>query len=391
MNLRLNLFLLVISGAVIASCSSEKKQETDQNEELSFEDKLDKRLEYMMAYPVDSTAFPRSMDNGKMKKVSSGDWTSGFFPGSLLFAYQLTGDHQYLEKAEQWIPFIEKEQFNTTTHDMGFKVYCSFGNLYKTEPNEHIKEVIIQSAKTLAGRFNPEIGCIRSWDFGRDMWQFPVIIDNMMNLELLFEATKLTGDSSFHIIALTHAETTLKNHFRADNSSFHVVDYNPETGQGIKKMTHQGLADSSSWARGQAWGLYGFTMAYRYTHKPEFLDQANKIASYIINNPQIPLDNVPYWDYNDPSIPNAPRDASAAAITASALLELCTFSNNEKQKAYAQSIIETLSSDEYLINVEDEIPFILAHSTGNKPANGEIDVPINYADYYYLESLIRSK
>jgi uncharacterized protein YyaL (SSP411 family) len=273
---------------------------------------------------------------------------------------------------------------------MGFKIYCSVGNGYKLTKDPHYKEVILEAAKTLSTRFNPTVGCIKSWDNRKD-WKFPVIIDNMMNLELLFEASKLSGDPSFYKIAVSHANTTLKNHFRDDNSSFHVIDYDPETGAVLHKQTHQGIADGSAWARGQAWGLYGYTMCYRETKNKAYLKQAEKIAKFIFSSPTMPKDLIPYWDYNDPAIPNVSRDASAAAVTASALFELSRYSaNGKKYKALANTIVKNLTN-KYQAEPGGSKGFILLHSTGNKPANGEIDAPISYADYYYLEALLRQK
>jgi uncharacterized protein YyaL (SSP411 family) len=213
----------------------------------------------------------------------------------------------------------------------------------------------------------------------------------MMNLELLFEATRLSGDSSFYKVAVTHANTTLKNHFRPDNSSYHVIDYDPETGKVLHKQTLQGFADSSAWARGQAWGLYGYTMCYRETHNKVYLQQAEKIAKYIFSNPQMPADLVPYWDYDAAKLPGQPRDASAAAIAASALYELSSYSANGKvYKKTADKILNSLSNY-YQPRQGDARGFLLLHSTGHKPANSEIDVPIIYADYYYLEALLRQR
>ena len=274
---------------------------------------------------------------------------------------------------------------------MGFKIYCSFGNGYRLTKDPHYKEVIIQSAKTLSTRFNAKAGVIRSWDHNKDKWDYPVIIDNMMNLELLFEATKLTGDSAFYKIAVSHANKTMENHFRADYSSWHVVDYDTATGKVIKKTTHQGYSNESAWARGQAWGLYGYVMCYRETGNKIYLQQAQHIASFILNNPNMPKDLVPYWDFDAPNIPNEPRDASAAAITASALYELSTYvSNNKTYKQSANKIIRSLTNN-YRSPIGENKGFILLHSTGSKPSNSEVDVPISYADYYYLEALLRKK
>ncbi|MBS7564827.1 glycoside hydrolase family 88 protein [Mucilaginibacter sp. Bleaf8] len=332
---------------------------------------------------------PRSIkEDGSLALISSRDWCSGFFPGELWYLYERTHNSQWLSEARKYTALIEQEQFDKGTHDLGFKIYCSVGNAYRLTHDPHYKDVIITAAKTLSQRFNPQVGCIKSWD-NRKEWQFPVIIDNMMNLELLFAATRLSGDSSFYKIAVTHANTTLKNHFRADNSSYHVIDYDPQSGQVLHKQTHQGYADESAWARGQAWGLYGYTMCYRETKNPVYLQQAERIATFILNNPTLPADKVPYWDFNAPNIPNAPRDASAAAIMASAFYELSHYSKSGKlYKATANKIMSSLSTA-YQVKPGGSKGFILLHSTGHLPAKSEIDVPIIYADYYYLEALLR--
>ncbi len=332
---------------------------------------------------------PRTIENNELKLVASTDWTSGFFAGQLWLLYELTGKDSWREKAQEFTAPLEKEKLNGVTHDMGFKIYNSFGNSYRLAKSDHAKEVILQSAKTLATRFNPKVGAIRSWDHHENLWKFPVIIDNMLNLELLFEATRLSGDSTYHKIAVSHANATIKNHYRDDNSSWHVVDYNPLTGEVVKKQTHQGFSDGSAWARGQAWGLYGFTMCYRETKDIRYLQQAEKIAAFIFSRPSMPADLVPYWDYDAAGIPNEPRDASAAVITASALYELSTYSSNKRlHLERADKILKNIESG-YKSAQGANKGFILDHSTGNKPANSEIDVPINYADYYYLEALIR--
>jgi hypothetical protein len=334
---------------------------------------------------------PRTLDKGMLKMVASRDWTSGFFPGVLWFLYEYTGKDEWKSKAQIFTAAIEKEKLNGVTHDMGFKIYCSFGSGLRLTNDPAYREVIIQSAKTLSKRFNPIIGCIRSWDHSREKWYFPVIIDNMMNLELLFAATQLTGDSSFYKIAVTHANTTMKNHYRADNSSYHVVDYDSVTGKVLKKTTHQGYANESAWSRGQAWGLYGYTMCYRFTRNPIYLQQAEKIATYMLDHPNMPADGVPYWDYNAPNIPNEERDASAAAVLASGLLELSTYS--KRGKLYKEKGIRIIGSltKTYRSPVGENKGFILLHSTGSKPSGSEVDTPLSYADYYYLEALLRDK
>jgi unsaturated chondroitin disaccharide hydrolase len=334
---------------------------------------------------------PRTVENGQLKMVISRDWTSGFFPAELWYFYEYTKDNKWLNLAKKYTEDIKKEQFNKSTHDLGFMVYCPFGNGYRVTKDTAYRSVIIQAAKSLSTRFNPTAGVIRSWDHSGTKWDYPVIIDNMMNLELLFEASKMTGDSSFYKIAVTHANNTIKNHYRPDFSSFHVVDYDVKTGAVLKKTTAQGYADGSSWARGQAWGLYGFTLCFRYTRNPAYLAQADAIAKYILNNKSTPADGVPYWDYHDPQIPNVSKDASAAAITVAALYELAKYSKNAKTYTAAANKILYALSTAYTSKIGNNYGFILEHSTGHRPANSEIDVPINYADYYYIEALMRHK
>ncbi len=334
---------------------------------------------------------PRTLINGELKLVASKDWTSGFFPGELWYLYELTKNNKWKNEAIKFTSLIEKEKLNGVTHDMGFKVYCSFGTGYRITKDKQYKEVIIQGAKTLATRFNAKVGAIRSWDHHEDQWKFPVIIDNMMNLELLFEATKLSGDSTFYKIAVAHANTTMKNHFRKDYSTYHVVSYDPETGSVEKKNTHQGYSDASSWARGQGWALYGYTLCYRETKDVKYLQQAEKVATFLFNNPHMPKDLVPYWDFDAPLIPNEPRDVSAATIIASALLELSTYSNNKNEYLLKANTIIKNVFKLYKSDLGTNHGFILSHSTGSKPVNSEVDVPISYADYYYLEALSRKK
>jgi unsaturated chondroitin disaccharide hydrolase len=333
---------------------------------------------------------PRSVSaNGQLVVVPSRDWTSGFFPGYLWLLYQATGQAKWKAAAQEYTARIEPEKTNATSHDVGFKVYDCFGPGYRLTQDAHYREVIIEAARTLSKRFSPQVGAIRSWDHHRAQWGYPVIIDNMLNLELLFAATRLSGDSSFYKIAVTHANTTLRNHFRPDYSSYHVVDYDSATGRVVKKNTHQGYADASAWARGQGWALYGYTMCYRETHNPAYLAQAEHVADFILHHPNLPKDLIPYWDFNDPSIPNAPRDASAGAVIASGLLELSTFSTKgATYRRQASQMLDNLASS-YVAKPGGSDGFLLLHSTGHKPANSEIDGPLIYADYYFMEGLLR--
>lgn len=386
MNKNIIKFSVVLISLFFAACnfsSTEKKDTADTN-------LIKSRYTHLLNYPVDSTAYPRSLKaNGTIKKVVSDDWTSGFFPGNLWYIFELTNDEKYKEKALEWTSFSEKEKDNAHSHDVGFKVNCSVGNAYRLTKTEAYKKVIIEAANTLKNRFNTTVGATRSWDFNKEEWEYPVIIDNMMNLELLFEATVISKDSSYYKVADKHAQTTLTNHFRDDNSTYHVVVYDTITGKPIKKITHQGYNDSSSWTRGQAWAVYGFTMAYRYTKNKAYLDQAEATALFFINHKNLPKDGIPYWDFNDPDIPNTARDVSAATIMASALLEFGTYKENDRLLTYAEKVLKTLNSKEYILSKDVSAPFIFKHSTGNKPANSEIDEPIVYADYYYLEALLR--
>ncbi|WP_378181290.1 glycoside hydrolase family 88 protein [Aquimarina sp. SS2-1] len=382
---------LIIALVIFTECkntSSSNKKDSIIQEDIAVN--YSDRFTYLLEYPLDSLAFPRSADeDGVIKKVPSKDWTSGFFPGSLWLIAKITGDTVYSNRAKEWTVYIEKEKHNDRTHDMGFKVFCSFGNGYKTTNDESYKNIIVESAQTLSTRYNETVGAIRSWDFNKDEWQFPVIIDNMMNLELLFEASDYTGDSTYFKIANQHARTTLKNHFRENNSSYHVVDYDTITGGVRSKVTHQGFSNESSWARGQAWGLYGYTMAFRYTKNKEFLEQAKIIADFIIKHKNLPEDGIPYWDFSAPNIPSEPRDASAAAIIASGLIELYEYTKDTRYLDFSDRIINSLSSEKYVIQNKSNIPFILNYSTGNWPKNDEINGPISYADYYFLEAILR--
>ncbi len=336
---------------------------------------------------AESKKNPRTFENGVVELVNYKDWTSGFFPGTLWYLFELTGNKKLEIAADRATALLEHAQFRTNTHDLGFILNCSYGNGYRITKNEHYRKVMEQGALSLMKRYNSRIGLIRSWDFGS--WQFPVIIDNMMNLEFLLEVGKLTGNQIMIDAAISHADKTLVNHFRPDVSCVHVVDYDTITGQVIKKETHQGYNDESSWARGQAWGLYGFTMMYRFTQNQKYLKQAEKIAKFIVNHPRLPEDKVPYWDFDAPNIPYEPRDASAAAVIAAALLELSTYVSDTNYFNQAEIILKNLSSDNYLAKPGTNGFFILKHSTGNWPKKSEIDAPLSYADYYYLEALKR--
>ncbi len=333
--------------------------------------------------------YPRTLDEkGNLVTSDLKWWCSGFFPGCLWLMYEYTGDDSWKDLATEYTLPLEPLRYRTDDHDIGFQLMSSFGNGLRLTGDKSFEGVITDGAASLASRFNPTVGCVQSWNNRK--WKFPVIIDNMMNLELLFAGSILSGDPRFKDIAVSHAETTMKNHFRSDFTTFHLVDYDPEDGHVIGRQTVQGLADDSAWSRGQSWALYGYTMAYRYTKDKKFLNQAKSIASCLI--PRLPKDGIPYWDYDSPEIPNDLRDASAGAIMASALVELSGYVDAELATRYlriARQIINTLSSDEYLASEGTERGFLLKHSVGNKPGDSEVDVPLTYADYYLLEAILR--
>lgn len=317
-------------------------------------------------------------------------WTSGFFPGTLWYMHELDGDSKWKAYARIWNQQLEPLRTFSGHHDVGFMVGCSFGNGFRLTGDPEYRQIIIDASDALCTRFNKKVGLIESWN-SKDPEKYLVIIDNMMNLEMLMMAYKLTGDKKYRDVAISHADTTLKNHFRPDGSSFHVVDYNPGTGKVNLKRTHQGYSDDSAWARGQAWGLYGYTMMYRETGDRKYLKQAEKIAGFMLNHKNLPEDHVFYWDFDAPDIPAAPRDASAAAITASALIELSGYST-ACGKTYinaARNILESLSKPPYLAPIGENQNFILTSSVGALPLNSQITVPLDYADYYFIEALIR--
>ena len=381
---------ILLCTLLFNSCRNEKSMINVIDESLSFSVKQYTLMADVMKDKPD--LLPRTIDtSGALVVSNSGWWTSGFFPGSLWYLYEYSKDEKIKEAAIRMTSIVEKEKNNTGTHDLGFMLYCSFGNGFRLSGNQSYKDVLLTGARSLSTRFRPNIGCIQSWG-SRKGWQCPVIIDNMMNLELLMWAFNQTGDSSFYHIAVSHADTTMRNHFRPDYSTWHVVSYDTITGRVEAKQTSQGAADGSSWSRGQSWGLYGYTVMYRETGLQRYLDQAQHIADYLINHPNMPEDKIPYWDYNAPGIPDAKRDASAGAIMASALIELSGFVAPEKKDQYlaiAEKQIRSLASPEYMAKKGENADFILMHSVGSLPGKSEVDVPLSYADYYFIEALLR--
>ena len=354
----------------------------------------------------DTLRIPSTFRNGEIDFVPTDDWVSGFFAGTLWYMYELTGEEYYAEQAQKHTEILHDIQFLKWHHDVGFMVYDSYGNGLRLKNIEGYDTVLVNTAKSLATRFRPNAGIIQSWNVDRGWqsergWKCPVIIDNMMNLELFFKVSEMTGDPVYKEIAMSHADKTLANHYRDDFSTYHVVDYDDETGEIRRKCTAQGIADESRWARGQAWSIYGFTVAYRFTGEERYLQRAKDVANYLlVEEDNMPEDLVPYWDYDVKEFGKEMgedylakygeiRDVSSAAIVASALYELHWMTKDDFYKQKADKMIESLSTPAYRAKVGENGGFILMHSVGSIPHGGNIDVPLNYADYYFLEALIR--
>jgi unsaturated chondroitin disaccharide hydrolase len=388
------LTLALAATAILPSACVAQKQNFKPKADIvklidqNFKDGASQYKILMKHVPVDS--MPETYNhNGTWKTQAAKGWTTGFYVGSLMWMYQYTKDKELYEEGVRRLKVMEPIK-TLNSHDIGFMMYDSYGVANRIKSEKEYKDILITSAQTLAKRFNPKVGCTMSW--ASQPGHFRVIIDNMMNLELLMWATKATGDSSYAKVAITHANTTMKNHFRPDYSSYHLVDYNPETGEIIKKQTVQGAADESAWARGQGWGLYGFTMMYRETKDKRYLEHAKGIANFILSHPNLPADKIPYWDFNAPGIPNTYRDVSAGALYASALLELSSYVDAANAKRYvdaAETILRALSTDKYKAAPGQNGGYMLMHSVGHLPKGALIDVPLTYADYYFIEAMLR--
>lgn len=391
----MNKIYAILISVFFASCFSAQRAEVDVNKALEY---CKIQAEKTASLMNNDTHQPRSIAAGKKewRLVNRRDWTAGFWPGIEWYLYEYTKNTVWKQRAEasqrMLLPLVDSAAID---HDLGFVMYCTFGNGLRLTGNADFKRILLRAADTLARLFNPKVGTILSWPRPVPGVDWPLrhntIMDNMINLELLFWASKNGGSKRLYDIAVSHAETTMKNHFRPDYTSYHVVVYDTATGKRLKGITHQGYSDSSMWARGQAWAIYGFTMVYRETGDEKFLHLAQKVSDVYLN--RLPNDLIPYWDFDDPSIPNAARDASAACVVSSALLELSTFVKDKaKAKSYrqkAEAMLKELSSSRYQSG--DANNAFLLHSTGHKPNGGEIDASIIYADYYYMEAMLRAK
>lgn len=387
----ISLMALIVA---MTGCQTEKKQAIPYEHIIEV---AEQHIDYQIALvekDQSQVLNPRTVADGKIQYIPIDDWCSGFFPGVVWEMYRLTGDEKYIPYATRYTLALDSIKHLKWHHDVGFMIDCSYGQAYTVTGKQEYADVMVEAARSLATRFRPAAGVFQSWDEDRGWqgqrgWMCPTIIDNMMNLEMMFKATQLSGDSTFWKMAVSHADTTMKYHFRPDYSCYHVVDYDKEKGGVRGCCTAQGYADASTWARGEAWALYGYAICYYYTGDTRYLDQCRHIYDFIFTHPRLPEDLIPYWDYDDPTIPNAPRDASAAAVTASALYMLSAWIPEYRETA--DRIILSLSSPAYLALVGTNGNFLLMHSVGALPFGTEIDAPLNYADYYYLEALLRAQ
>lgn len=402
------LFTCILGIGVLASCGTQKQTTNKLTLEKQFvQDELTdaaKQIKYL-ASSVKESDIPTTFSNGKHVNWGTSWWCSGFYPGTVLYLYEYTKDPELLSEAKRKLKYLEKEKNNTTTHDLGFMLYCSFGNALRiTGDSTAYKSILIKGAESLSTRYKDVTKTIRSWDGGKNWdgqpWTYPVIIDNMMNLEFLTQASKISGNKKFYDIAVTHANTTIKNHFRKDYSSYHVVDYNDKTGGIVGKKTAQGAFDESAWSRGQSWALYGYLTMYRDTNDKKYLELARNIAQFYINHPNLPADLIPYWDMDQNKLTQDNkyysqrdlRDVSTASIMASAFLELSLYVDKKESQFYvakAEKMLQSLASKPYKADYKEAGGYILKHSVGSIPHKTEVDVPLTYADYYYVEALIR--
>lgn len=413
--MKVNKISLMVTLLFTCALGNTRAQETEKafiKENMEF---AARQCKLMLKTPAQGKegkgVMPHSMrKDGTASKGSVYLWTAGFFPGTLWYLSDYNGDKALQDSALVYTRKMEPVKTFTDNHDIGFMMYCSYGNANRFAPQKSYNDILIESARSLCTRYSPVTGTIKSWNSWRSwndgtVFKYPVIIDNMMNLELLFAASRMSGDDSFKKVAVSHAEKTMKNQMRKDGSFYHITMYNPETGKFIKGETSQGYSDNSAWSRGQGWAIYGFTVVYRETKDPRFLATAQKAADYYINHPNLPSDKVAWWDFNafqEGFVPgprsNAGkittnyRDASAAALVASALFELSGYTKGKKAQIYfetAKQIVHSLGGPNYRAKEGENANFILMHSTGAIPQNSEIDVPLTYADYYFVEALHR--
>lgn len=386
MNLKISSLVITSSALIVATAPAE---DALQSQIPKVFERAGVQYEGMLAAVAKDPKLPRTAKpDGTVVTVAPEDWVSGFFPGCLWMVYEFNREPKWKDRAMDYTRRLEKIRHFKDHHDTGFMLGCSYGSAMRFVDDKEIRKVLGDGADALATRYVPSLGLIRSWDF--KPYICPVIIDNMMNLELLTWAARNDGDPKLRQIALSHADKTLKQHFRADGTAYHVIDYDPKTGWIRGTYANQGADNRTAWARGQGWAIYGFTMMFRETGKKEYLEKASSLADTIMSHPNLPSDKVPYWDFGAEPGEKTPRDASAAAVIASALVELSTLAEDGgKYLDFARQQMLSLASPAYLSVPGANGGFLLAHSTGHLPVNSEIDVPLVYADYYFLEALLR--
>ena len=412
MKMKKIILLSLLSSFLLSSCNKEKTADEKKTDFISENvDYAGIQIDSMLVEVGKPTGenYPRTMsDDGKLMVTNMYDWTPGFFPGSLWYMYELTGDNKWKVVAEEWTQSLEPLKTFTKHHDLGFMMYCSFGNAERLASKPEYKDILIESAKSLSTRYDDRTKAIKSWNSFKTwtdstILYYPVIIDNLMNLEMLFEATKMSGDSTYYNVAINHANTTMKNQFRDDFTVYHVVNYDTISGEPLAKVTAQGYSDNSVWSRGQAWAIYGFTMVYRETKDPKYLEFAVKVTDAYLK--KLPEDLIPLWDFNVGQEGYTPgvrsyaskfpgvnlRDVSAGAIVCSALFELGEQTGNKEYTDKAVKMLENLASPAYRAPLGTNADFLLMHSVGSIPHINEIDKPLVYADYYFLEALKRYK
>jgi unsaturated chondroitin disaccharide hydrolase len=334
------------------------------------------------AYPM------RTKPGGSWLTVGADDWTAGFYAATLWRTYERTHDPAWRQRAETWQAGLARQTSQDST-DLGFKLFDTYGVGYQLTGDESYKRVVLAAADTVAHRYNSKVGMFRVWDKANDQTRFRVNIDALMNQELMFWAGQNGGNPQYADMAKHHALRALQDLVRPDGGTWMVASYDQKTGALLGHSTKQGYATESTWSRGQAWAVYGFTTAYRYTKDPRFLDGARRTADYFVR--RLPPDRVPYWDFDVPNKATAPRDTSASAVVASALVELSGYETDPAAKQHdtdtARDILTALSSPTYAPR-NQTFAAMLQHGTQHYPA-GWADTGIMFGDYYFVEALGR--
>jgi len=356
-----------------------------------------KKLAAFDSAHTDTSKFPTEAKGDKWVLIPPYEWTSGFYPGALWYMYEYARAtnppeaEAWRARAQRWTAGLKQEQFNRGTHDLGFMMFDSFGNGYRITKNAEYQKVLLQSAKSLAARYRPVTRMIRSQGNMEDMDRYTVIIDNMMNLELLMWASENGGGTELRQIAISHADRALKEFFRPDGSTYHVVELNPNTGDVQRKYTAQGMADESCWSRGQTWAIYGFGYMYEVTKDQRYLDAAVKAAEYYLAH--LPADNVPPSDFNSGLDGLEFKDSSAACVASSALFRLSRLvpdaARKDKYSQAAVAALRAVTEPPYFSEGDDKAGMILysARNFHASPNHRLTNTSLIWSDYYLLEAI----